>query len=225
LTPTPSDDSQPSIDLHWALFDDGQFAKGAAMWADHVWERADRVDVAGRPLRTLGPEDMLLHLAGHLAVHHAFGGLLWYCDLALLLRHHRTCLDWDVIVASAERLRLRGVLSLVLDAVGELFDVEIPTEVQRWLRPQSARWVIARRLVLGRALRLEPVHRFEHLAPLLLMDRGRDCLRTLAGGIVPGLDWVTLRYGSPWPLAYARHAANLLGVLSRSVASSTGRLV
>ena len=218
LTPTPVDDSRPSIDIHWALFDDGQVGNEPMPRRDQVWERADHVDIAGRRLLALAPEDMLLHLAAHLAVHHAFGGLLWYCDLALLLRDPETYLDWDAIVGRAERLRLRGVLSLVLDAVSELFDIPVPIGVARWLRPQPPRWAIARRLVLGRALRLEPVHRFEHLVPLLLMDRGRDCVRGLAAGIAPGRDWATLRYGSPWPLAYARHAANVLGVLSRSVA-------
>ena len=220
LTPTPADDSRPSLDIHWALFDEGQFASGTAPSLDRVWERAERVDIAGMSLLGLASEDMLLHLAAHLAVHHAFGGLLWYCDVALLLRHPDTRLDWDMVVASAEQLRLRGVLSLVLGAVSELFEVVIPVEVRRWLRREPPRWAIARRLVLRRALRLEPVHRFEHLTPLLLMDRGRDCLRSLASGVVPSRDWVTLRYGPPWPLAYARHAANLLGVLSRSASSS-----
>jgi hypothetical protein len=220
LTRTPSDDSRPSVDLHWSLFDERQFASDATQWPDRVWERAERVDVEGMPLLALGLEDTLLHLAAHLAVHHAFGGLLWYCDLALLLRHPDTSLDWDEIVASAERLRLRGVLSLVFGALGELFDIDVPADVRRWLLPGSPRWAIARRFVLARALRLEPVHRFEHLTPLLLMDRGRDCLRSLTDAILPAPDWVTLRYGTRWPLAYARHAANALGVLRRSMASA-----
>jgi putative nucleotidyltransferase-like protein len=218
LTPTPADDSRPSIDVHWGLFVDGTVGTEPAPPLDQIWERATRLDIAGMRLLAMDPEDMLLHLAAHLAIHHAFGGLLWYCDLALMLRDPHTGLDWNAIIARAEQLRLRGVLSLVLDAVSELFGVRVPVEVTRWLRPQAPRWAIARRLVLRRALRLEPVHRFEHLVPLLLMDRGRDCVRTFAGALAPGPEWVTLRYGARWPLAYARHAANVLGVLRRSVA-------
>jgi hypothetical protein len=224
LTPTPADDARPSIDLHWALFDDGRASGTPVPGPDDVWERAGHLDVSGMRLLALAPEDMLLHLAAHLALHHAFGGLLWYCDLALLLRDPSSRLDWDAIVRRAERRRLRGVLSLVLEAVSELFDAAVPVDVARWLRPRAARWAVARRLVLGRALRLDPVHRFEHLTPLLLMDRGRDCVRRVVGDLAPGRDWVTARYGSPWPRAYVRHAANVLGVLGRSVVPSTGGL-
>lgn len=222
LTRTPSDASRPSIDLHWALFDQGQFADAAAQSTDRFWERSEGVEVAGMPLLTLSREHTLVHLAAHLAVHHAFGGLLWYCDVGLLLRHSETCFDWDEIIAVAERLRLRGVLSLVLGAVGVLFDVHPPREVQRWLRPQSPRWRIARSLVLARALRLEPMYRFEYLTPLLVMDRWRDCARNLAGRIVPGREWVTLRYGSSWPVGYTRHAANVFAVLRRNVMTPIG---
>jgi putative nucleotidyltransferase-like protein len=218
LTPTPADDSRPSIDIHWGLFVDGTVGTEPGPSLDRIWERAAPLDIAGMRLLALDPDDMLLHLAAHLAIHHAFGGLLWYCDLALMLRDPATGLDWNAIIARAEGLRLRGVLSLVLDAVCELFGVGVPVEVTRWLRPRAPRWAVARWLVLGRALRLEPVHRFEHLVPLLLMDRGRDCVRTFAGALAPGPQWVTLRYGARWPLAYARHAANVLGALRRSVA-------
>jgi hypothetical protein len=218
LTPTPRDDSRPSIDLHWALFDDGLFARDRTARLADVWARAEAVDVAGRPVLTPGAEDTLLHLAAHLALHHAFGGLLWYCDLALLLRRSGNGLDWDALLRTAERLRLRGVLALVFRAVGELFQAEVPAEVRRWLSPMAPRWAIARHVVLARALRLEPVHRFEHVTPLLLMDRGRDCFRSLARSMIPGRDWVTLRYGAPSPRAYARHAANILTAVGRSVA-------
>jgi len=213
LTPTPHDDAKPSIDLHWDLFDPAQFPLRGDAWLETAWRQSEPATVAGRSVLVLRPEHAVLHLAAHLAVHHAFSGLLWYCDLGRLLRLED--LDWDVVLAGADELRLRCVLGLVLAALGDLFGLEPPAEVVRRLAGRSLRRALARRLVLERALHLLPMHHLEHVVPLLLMDRGRDCLASTVRAVAPGPAWTRLRYGGRWPVAYARHGGRALGILTR----------
>lgn len=163
---------------------------------------------------------MLLHLVAHLAGHHALGGLLWHCDLALMLERDGGSLDWDRVLADAGELGLRGAFSLVFDAVQALCGVAPPAEVRRSLPRHRPRLRIARRLLLPRACRLEATVHLEPVVPLLLVDRGRDCARALAAAVVPSPSWVQLRYERPWPWAYARHYGNALGILGRTLAGS-----
>jgi hypothetical protein len=220
LTSTPHDDAKPAIDLHWELFGPAQFAVRGTRWLDTAWHQAASAAIAGHPVLVLRPEHAVLHLAAHLAVHHAFGGLLWYCDLGRLLR--LSALDWDVVLAGAEELRLRGVLGLVLGAVDHVLGVGPPPDVAKRLLHRTLRRSIARRLIRDRALRLAPMDRFEHVMPLLVMDRSRDCLAALVCRAAPSPAWVTLRYGGRWPLAYARHGGWALGILSRLLGRAAG---
>ncbi|PYO17213.1 MAG: hypothetical protein DMD88_21200, partial [Candidatus Rokuibacteriota bacterium] len=66
-----------------------------------VWDRAVRVRVAGQEALGLCPEDLLLYLAVHLAVHHALVGLLWYYDLYLVIERWADTLDWEALIARA----------------------------------------------------------------------------------------------------------------------------
>src|SRR5262249_31792349 len=137
-------------------------------WLETAWREAVPATLAARRTLVLRPEHALLHLVSHLAVHHAFSGLLWYCDLGRLVRG--AGLDWDRVLAGARELRLQGALDLVLDALGELFDITAPPEVARRIVSRSPRRSVARRLVHGRALHLESMDRWEHVLPWLVMD-------------------------------------------------------
>jgi len=69
--------------------------------------------MAGQEALGLCPEDLLLYLSVHLAVHHALAGLLWYYDLFLIERWRGT-LDWEALIAWASRWRVRAALYFAL---------------------------------------------------------------------------------------------------------------
>jgi hypothetical protein len=218
LTRDPDDDRRPSLDLHWDLFDDWRPRRHVERWHDDAWARAEPTEIAGHPALALCREDMFLHLAAHLANHHAFGGLLWHCDLALMLGRDAESLDWDRLLADAGALGLRRTLALIFDAVEATLGVTPPPRVRRVLPRHAPRLDAARRLVLPRVRRLEAMAHLGHMVALLLMDRARDCARALAGAVVPSPGWVESRYERRWPGAYARHYANAFGILTRSLA-------
>ena len=77
------------LELQWAL-QPRFYAVDFDM--DGLFERAVKVTVAGRAVKTPSPEDLLLVLAVH-AAKHVWGRVIWLCDIAQILK--RENLDWD----------------------------------------------------------------------------------------------------------------------------------
>lgn len=207
------------VDLHWALLSDPRYAwnecEGLA-----VWDRVVKIRVAGEEALGPGPEDLLLYLAAHLAVHHALTGLLWYWDLALLLDHWSGRLDWGTVLERAGRWRVRTALAFALGGCQSLFGVSAPARVMSALRPRGVRAAVLDRLVRHRDA--DRLARLEHLIALLLVDRGRDLWGPVREVLCPTPAWVRARYdGAPASLArgYVAHYLRLAGVASRLTGS------
>ena len=181
------------VDLHWALLTEPRFAWNED--AQHaVWERAAPLTVAGEPALGLGREDLVLHLATHLAVHHSLAGLLRYWDLALRPRPRgRHARLGRAPRARAARWRVRHALFFVLLGVRAVFGAPVPPAVLAALRPRGPRAALLAALV--RAVDAGRLERLEYLVTLLLVDRGRDCSGALRRALWPPADWMRARYG------------------------------
>lgn len=80
--------------------------------AREVWARATAT-IDGVSIRQ-SPEDLLLHVATHLAAKHLDFRLIWLHDLALILQRH--ALDWTYISDHAHRLRMAAPIVAALEA-------------------------------------------------------------------------------------------------------------
>ena len=200
------------VDLHWALLTEPRYA-----WnhdeAAGVWQRAVPLTVAGVRAVGLSPEDLVLYLATHLAVHHALAGLRLHWDVALVLAGRP--LDWQAALARAARWRVRHALYLVLHGVETAFGPLVPPSVLTALVPHGPRATLLASLLRdaddARRARLE------HVVTLLLVDRGRDVYGALRHALWPPADWLRARYGrasASRPALYWAHARRLGGVLS-----------
>ena len=179
------------VDLHWGLVSDPRYS-----WDEReglaVWDRAVRVRVAGQEALGLCPEDLLLYLAVHLAVHHALVGLLWYYDLYLVIERWADTLDWEALIARASRWRVRAALYWALLELEMLFGTRAPAQVMARIEPQGPRAAAMGWLLRHRAPQQR--RRLEHLIALLLVDRGRDLLGTLGRTLLPPPAWLGARY-------------------------------
>jgi Uncharacterised nucleotidyltransferase len=179
------------VDLHWGLVSDPRYS-----WDERegltVWDRAVPVRVTGGNALGLCPEDLLLYLAIHLAVHHALAGLLWYYDLFLVLARWGGTLDWPALVSRASRWRVRRALYFALQGLEMLFGPAVPADVVAGIKPQGPR-AAAMTWILGH--RAPPQRRtLEHLIVLLLVERGRDVSGTLRRALLPPPEWLEARY-------------------------------
>jgi hypothetical protein len=203
------------LDLHWELVDHPGAGRGGAMDPREIWERAVRVETGGRPMLSLCPEDLLIYLALHLALHHALAGLAWQLDLALFLRRYGAALDWDGVAERARRWRAAGALYFALRQVEGRLGASAPPALLPRLRPRGPRSWLLERLLRRSDRQLE---RLDYLVPVLLMDGGSDLLRFLAAGVVPPGRWARSRYGAESLLgAYLAHYRKIGGVCARTV--------
>ncbi|MBI2544212.1 MAG: nucleotidyltransferase family protein [Candidatus Rokubacteria bacterium] len=209
------------IDLHWGLLDAPGIAPAPPIDHREIWERAVKVNAWEPPARGLCPEDLLIYLAVHWALHHAFSGLIWGLDLALLLRRFGGGLDWEGVAERARRWRVRGALYFALREVEEQFPVGVPASALARLRPHGLRRSVLEWL---RHRRDEQLERLDYLIPVLLMDRRSDLLRALASGAFPPAGWARFRYGTEsLPGAYLAHYARIGKVCLRTLRAALPR--
>jgi len=210
------------VDLHWSLLSDPRYVWNEAEEAT-IWERAVRIEVAGEEALSLCPEDLLLYLAAHLAVHHGLSGLLWYWDLALLLGQWGDKLDWDAVAARASRWRVRAALYFALLGCERFFDVSAPGPVMSGLRPRGVRATALDWLVLNHDA--DRRKRLEHLIALLLVDRARDLIAPLTGALFPSPAWLRARYegaGSSFLAHYVAHCRRMAAITGLAVFGTPG---
>ncbi len=128
------------IELHWAFFYtiyDLPFDPQA------VWDRPQQTLFAGRPMRTMAPEDLLLYLVIH-GNKHRWLKLNWVADVAELIRSYPE-LDWKFVLAQARQLGVMRVLEIGLVLAGEVLDAPLPETLRQQLAQARAARRMARR--------------------------------------------------------------------------------
>jgi hypothetical protein len=128
--------TQTAVELHWSLFDSPYYQYALRM--DWFWDTAEGVTIADTRARMLGPEAQVLHLCGHLRLHHGGGELLWLHDIAQLVTSWRARIDWSVVLERAQRFDLVLSLQDVLGRVAVDWGAPIPGAVLQRLQALHA---------------------------------------------------------------------------------------
>lgn len=116
----------PTIELHYAI-EIPERRKNVD--SDGLWARAVRVPLAGTDALVLSPEDLLLHLCTHTALHHAFSvNLLHLWDIPVVVNRFGNDFDWT---AFCHRARTWGVERAVLATFG------VTERLLGWRRPEG----------------------------------------------------------------------------------------
>jgi hypothetical protein len=114
---------QVCLELHWGLWASRFFRLGT----ESLWERSVAGRLHGAEARLLSPEDTLLHLAIHRS--RSALRLRFVCDVAELLWHHHTALDWDYVLGQARAAGARTALFYALSLAQELLGAPLPHAV------------------------------------------------------------------------------------------------
>jgi hypothetical protein len=112
------------VEPHWALTS-GTFALDLDY--AQMWHRSLPMEFDGRIVRRLDAEDMVLALCVH-GTKEQWSRLQWLCDLAWAI-HAVPALNWQELVARAERQRCQRVLLLSLQLAHELLEADLPEMV------------------------------------------------------------------------------------------------
>jgi hypothetical protein len=184
------------IDLHWSLFDSPHYQRRVDM--DWFWHTAEAREIAQAPARVLGLEAQILHLCGHLALHHAGRGLLWWQDLAELLTATAGRLDWRELLTRARRYDLQLAVQRVVLELAERRLAPIPSDALaavRAVRPsRDEAWVFERlhgaQPPAGRRLWID----------LASMPTWAERARFAVSSLFPSTAYMRRRYGIRHPL-------------------------
>lgn len=101
------------------------------------WINASPATIASTDTLILGLEDFLLHLCLHVD-HHLRKGrstkLIWWCDIAEVLKHYRKELNWDYVIRTAKKHQVEGTVRRILYVINEWFDGHVPANVLSQLK-------------------------------------------------------------------------------------------
>lgn len=89
------------------------------------FSRAAIVMIEGQKLLTLCDQDLMLVLCVH-AAKHAWRQISWLCDIVQLARSRS--LDWATLLAEAERLGIRRIVTVTLLLAQNLLGAELPNQ-------------------------------------------------------------------------------------------------
>lgn len=119
------------VDVHWSLFDSPYYQRSIPM--DWFWQSAETAEISGVPSRILGSEALIIHLCGHLVLHHQANGLMWWHDIAEVLSAERERIDWNELLARTQAYELILPVREVLRPLARDWKVAVPPEVLRRL--------------------------------------------------------------------------------------------
>src|SRR4030081_2809169 len=183
------------LELQWAL--QPRFY-AVDMDMDALFRRGVPATVAGRNVKTLSTEDMLIVLALH-AAKHVWERLIWLCDIAQIVNLPN--LNWGCIVDHAKELGIVRILSITLQLTSTLLGVPPPRAVES----ESIKDAVS--VALADEIRTRIVSRnprpIESLAYFRLMmrlrERKADRLKFLQRlALTPGpVEWKAVRLPAP----------------------------
>ncbi len=199
---------QGLVELHYGVFAGEWLHRTAAVDSAGLAARVVPVTVAGRPARTLAPEDAVIQLAVHLAVNHqmAYPGVRALLDICLVACSH--AVDWATVAQRARAWRVRTAVWQVLSLADGLLGLPEASPALTALQPSALRrrllalFVTPASMLAGRDITGGPA-RF--IYQLLLADRPRDAARLLGRALWPEDAWLAARYGRTGRRTRAAH--------------------
>ena len=166
-----------------------------------LWEAARPLDLDGTPALQLSPEDTLIHLCLHPALHHGYHcPLIGYVDMDRLVAASEPALSWTSLVERVERFRVRTVVYYGLQCARRLLGTPVPADVQLALKPGAAQLRILQALApLTQETVLDATSTLPRgvrqvLLYAALVDRARDAVSIVRGILFPDEEWLAVRY-------------------------------
>jgi hypothetical protein len=168
-----------------------------------LFRRAVTLTVAGHAMKTPSPEDLLLVLSAH-AAKHAWGRLVWLCDIARVI--NLPTLNWSWIASQAEALGIVRIVRVTMILANRLLGTVIPPAAYASLPEETASLSLATLTLVSEVqthLASESSYNVESLAYFRLMMRLRErpadrrrFLRRLVFTPGPG-EWQAVRLPGP----------------------------
>lgn len=127
------------VDVHWDLMNITRVksrGKSYRIDMDKVWRNSVFIEIPGQKIRILSPEHCLMDLCLHLTLHHGLNGLIWFVDIARLIKHYKNEIDWNKFIEDSLRYKIYKPLYYTFYYVKNILGQEIPLFVLDKLKPK-----------------------------------------------------------------------------------------
>ena len=211
------------VDLHWGLTPKSfPFLLGF----EDLWARRQTLNFAGHAIHTFSNADLLLYLCVHAAKHY-WRRLEWVAAIAELVKSTPQN-EWPLLLRRASETNSRKILSLGLFMASDVFGLDLPHEVDEWLKNSGpARgFALSLKQKMFQDYGFAPSQVESFRLNLQFMDRRSDAVKSLLRSIfVPTIsDWQATKLpNSMYPLYYGLRAIRLLSKYSPSYKSPPAR--
>jgi hypothetical protein len=203
------------LELQWAV---QPYFYAVDLNVESLFQQAATATLAGRNVKTLSPENLLLVLSMH-AAKHAWGRLIWLCDITCLMT--LTGLNWDWIANQATALGIVRILRVTLLLAHRMLGTTMPDSLDAKLpedfEASDLASTIQGRIVGGVRCDTESIDYFRLMAHL--RERQSDRMRFLQRLIFtpgPG-EWKAVRLPAPlFPLYRLVRLSRLAARLARA---------
>jgi hypothetical protein len=118
------------IEVHWTLADN-RYLGNVSDFEKEVWHRPVEKKILNTSVLCLCPEDFLIHLCIHMAVHMRSGGfgLRQLFDLVLLVEKDGLQIDWSSFSIKIKQNGIEKFTSAIFSVCHTLFNLQIPMEL------------------------------------------------------------------------------------------------
>lgn len=113
------------VELHWRFLHP---MHGFSLDAEAVWARTRSIELEGRDVRTLAPDDLVLYLCAH-GGKHFWNRLSWICDVAEVLRTYAASLQWPTVLDRAKKHHAERMLLLGLALAHKYLNAPLPDSI------------------------------------------------------------------------------------------------
>jgi hypothetical protein len=120
------------VEIHWSLFDSPYYQQRLNL--EVCWQQSVPFTLGERQAQMLDPVSQVLHLCGHLVLHHGGEDLLWENDIAEFVALHGATLDWSTLLQRASACDLVIAVQTLLLPVAEEDPDSMPADVVERLR-------------------------------------------------------------------------------------------
>lgn len=117
------------IEVHWKLADT-RYIKDIASFEKDVWNNTKAKNIGYAQVLSLCPEDFLIHLCLHMAVHMRSGGfgLRQLCDLVLLIESEVSTINWQYFTLKVKQYNIEKFTTAILGVCSLIFDLKAVPE-------------------------------------------------------------------------------------------------
>jgi hypothetical protein len=186
------------LDIHWHLLAHQWLHHATRIDMETLWQATLPLEVDGQSTLQFCPEDALLHVCLHAGFSHAYAYLLNLVDVDRAVVHFAD-LNWDRFLRRAHDFEVRAPTYFGLRFARDLMQTPVPDQVLAALRPAALRrWGVGRLAGPERTLQGDPSPlpgSSRYLLHLALIDGPPGILRLARFLVLPGDDWLVIRYG------------------------------